>query len=69
MIPVAITGIGAVTPVGLSARATATALRAGISRIGPVMSSQVDGEAGATLPATGGRAPLEWLEGGPKVDE
>jgi|GEM_PF-1084235 len=69
MTAIAITGIGAVTPDGLSAPATAAALRAGIARIGPVMSSLVDGEAGTVGPATGGRAPLEWLEGGPTLEE
>src|SRR2546429_2766437 len=65
----AITGIGAVTPVGLSAPVSAAAFRAGIARLGPIMSSEVDGPAGGTLPAVGGRVPLEWFDGGPKVEE
>lgn len=69
MSALAITGIGAVTPVGLSAPASAAAFRAGIARLGPIMSSEVDGPAGGTLPAVGGRVPLEWFDGGPKVEE
>jgi 3-oxoacyl-[acyl-carrier-protein] synthase-1 len=33
------------------------------------MSSYVDGPAGGSLPAMGGRVPLEWFDGGPKVEE
>jgi 3-oxoacyl-[acyl-carrier-protein] synthase-1 len=69
MSALAITGIGAVTPVGLSAPASAAAFRAGIARLGPIMSSEVDGPAGGTLPAVAGRVPLEWFDGGPKVEE
>lgn len=64
-----ITGIGAVTPLGLSAPASAAGLRAGISRLGPILSSEVDAAAGGTEPAIGGRVPLEWFEGGPQVEE
>jgi 3-oxoacyl-[acyl-carrier-protein] synthase-1 len=66
---VSITGLGVVSPVGLSAPTTAAALRAGITRLGPIASSLVDGQAGGEDPATGGRVPLEWLEGGPHEDE
>ena len=64
-----ITGIGAVTPLGLSAPSSAAGLRAGISRLGPIFSSEVDAAAGGTEPAVGGRVPLEWFEGGPQVEE
>ena len=66
---IAITGIGAVTPVGLSAPTTAAALRASIARLGVVASSLVDGESGTSVPALGGRAPLEWFDGGPVPEE
>jgi 3-oxoacyl-[acyl-carrier-protein] synthase I len=69
MSPVAITGIGAVTPVGLSAVASAAALRAGVSRLGPFWSSLRDTHRGHTKPAMGGRVPLEWLSGGPAFEE
>lgn len=64
-----ITGLGAMTPVGLSAAASCAALRAGVARLGPVASSQVDAEYGELEPVTGGRVPLEWLNGGPQVEE
>src|SRR5262249_46470815 len=64
-----ITGIGAVTPVGLSAVASAAALRAGVSRSGPFRSSLRDTHRGHTKPAIGGRVPLEWLSGGPVQEE
>ena len=67
--PIAITGIGAVTPVGLSARATCAALRGSIARLGPVESTQVDAPEGEVKPATGGRVPLEWFSGGPRLEE
>lgn len=69
MSEVAITGIGAVTPVGLSAITSAAALRAGISRSGPFHSSRRDTHRGHDKPATGGRVPLEWLSGGPAAEE
>ncbi len=61
----AITGIGAITPVGLSAPATCAALRAGIARMKELPGFRVEGEAFATVPAVGGRVPTEWLSGGP----
>jgi 3-oxoacyl-[acyl-carrier-protein] synthase-1 len=66
---VAITGIGAVTPVGLSAPASCAALRASIARLGPVASTAVDAPEGEIRPATGGRVPLEWFFGGPKLED
>jgi 3-oxoacyl-[acyl-carrier-protein] synthase-1 len=66
---IAITGIGAVSPVGLTAASTAAALRAGVARLGPVASSEVDVADGEVAPATGGRVPLEWLRGGPVIEE
>jgi len=66
---VLVTGVGAVTSVGLSARSTAAALRAGIARIGPIWSTLLDGPGGASGPAQGGRVPLEWFEGGPLEEE
>jgi 3-oxoacyl-[acyl-carrier-protein] synthase-1 len=66
---IAITGIGAVTPVGLSAPATCAALRASVARLGPVASTPVDAPEGEVRPATGGRVPLEWFSGGPPVEE
>ncbi len=65
----AVTGIGAVTPVGLSAPASAAALRAGIARLGEIGSTKVPGPSGTSVPALGGRVPLEWFDGGPKVEE
>lgn len=59
MTALAITGIGAVTPVGLSAAAAAAALRAGVARLGPIASSPGFGADGELLPALGGRVPLE----------
>jgi 3-oxoacyl-[acyl-carrier-protein] synthase-1 len=60
--PLAITGLGAVTPVGLSAPATCAALRAGIGRLLPFEGWDDSG----AVPDDGvvaGRAPLEWLRG------
>jgi len=65
----AITGVGAVTPVGLSAPASAAALRAGISRMGSLQSGEEHGPEGAVPPRTGGRVPLEWFDGGPRIEE
>ena len=62
----AVTGLGAVSPVGLTAPATCAALRAGVARLGPVFSFLVDGELVAGVPAVGGRVPLEWFSGGPE---
>ena len=64
-----VSGIGAVTPVGLSAAASCAALRAGINRLGPVASYQVDDERGDPVPLTGGRVPTEWFRGGPESEE
>ena len=65
MTGVAIIGVGAVTPVGLSAPATCAALRAGIARMGPIESFLVPDQVDDPVPVTGGRVPLEWLNGGP----
>ncbi len=62
---VALVGVGAVTPVGLSAETTCAALRAGIARIGDIESFPVDDAFAEPAPATGGRVPLEWFDGGP----
>lgn len=66
---IAIVGVGAVSPVGLSAPATCAALRAGIARLGPIESFQVADAVNDPTPATGGRVPLEWLDGGPPDEE
>jgi 3-oxoacyl-[acyl-carrier-protein] synthase I len=58
---------GCVSPVGLSAPATALACTAGIARITAIASTTVPGERGQPLPALGGRVPLEWLDGSPPV--
>lgn len=58
-------GCGAVTPVGLEAPATCAALRAGISAMKSLETMKVDGDAFATVPVTGGRAPTEWFGDGP----
>lgn len=65
----AITGIGAVTPVGLSAPASAAAFRAGIARITSLQDREEHGPEGAVPPRAGGRVPLEWFEGGPRLQE
>ncbi|HWD91509.1 MAG TPA: beta-ketoacyl synthase N-terminal-like domain-containing protein [Verrucomicrobiae bacterium] len=54
----AITGIGLVTPVGLSAAASTAALRAGISRIGDLPGFTVPNAAGEPQPATGAEVPV-----------
>jgi 3-oxoacyl-[acyl-carrier-protein] synthase-1 len=69
MRPLAITGVGVVSPVGLSAAATAAALRAGVTTLGAIASSEVDDDGGTSGPAVGGRVPLEWFEGGPKLED
>lgn len=61
-----ITGVGATTPVGLSAPASCAALRAGVARLGPLPTFLVDGELMGGEPAVGGRVPLEWFTGGPE---
>ncbi len=64
-----ITGVGAVTPVGLSAPATCAALRAGISRLAAIEGWAVDGAWIMANDVIGGRAPLEWLSGGPREEK
>lgn len=54
----AITGLGLVTPVGLSAPAACAALRAGISRIGDLPGLEIPNAEGALEPVTGGQVPL-----------
>ena len=58
-----VTGAGLCSPVGLTAASTCAALRAGIARIGEVRTAYVDGEQVESVPAVGGRVPLEWLDG------
>ncbi len=65
----ALTGIGAVTPVGLDAPSTCAALRAGIARLGEVHTFLVEGELVGNESAVGGRAPTEWYAGGPSITE
>ena len=67
--PLVFAGLGAVTPVGLSAPATCAALRAGISRLKALGTHVVDGEISAKQPVVGGRVPLEWFEGPPVPSE
>jgi 3-oxoacyl-[acyl-carrier-protein] synthase-1 len=69
MTAIPITGIGAVTPVGLSAPATCAALRAGITRITPLEVDDTHGTVGDSPPPVGGRVPLEWFDGGPVEEE
>jgi 3-oxoacyl-[acyl-carrier-protein] synthase-1 len=63
--PIAIAGIGAVTPVGLSAEKTCAAIRAGVSGMLPHQGWQ-DGAPPPPDGLTAGRVPLEWLHGGPQ---
>lgn len=65
----AITGIGAVTPVGLSAAASAAAFRASVSRLTSLQAGVEEGPEGAVPQRRGGRVPLEWFEGGPKDEK
>ena len=60
-----ITGVGATTPVGLSAAASCAALRAGVARLGELETHHVDGEFFDLAPVVGGRVPTEWFSGGP----
>lgn len=69
MAGIAITGIGAVTPVGLSAPASAAAFRASIARLGSLQVEEEQGPEGGVPPRTGGRVPLEWFEGGPRIED
>lgn len=66
MTPARVAGLGAVTPVGLSAPATFAALRAGIARITEIGSFAVAGVATNTQPLMGGRVPLELFENLPE---
>lgn len=65
----AITGLGMVTPVGLSVEASCAAFRAGITRFTPVFGKLIDDDRGQPVPALGGRVPFEWFHGGPREDE
>ena len=65
----AITGVGLVTPVGLSVVSSCAAFRAGLARLGPVRGKMIDDDRGDPVAALGGRVPLEWFEGGPLEDE
>ncbi len=67
--PIAITGMGMMTPVGLSVAASCSAFRAGITRITPVFGKMLTDDENQPVPATGGRVPLEWFTGGPIEDE
>jgi len=62
---IVVTGVGAMTPVGLSAPASCAALRAGIARLGEIETHYVDGELFDLAPVVGGRVPTEWFSGGP----
>src|SRR5436309_2435358 len=64
-----ITGIGAVTPVGLSAAASAAAFRGSIARLGSLANGEEHGPEGTVPVPVGGRVPLEWFEGGPRIEE
>lgn len=64
-----VTGVGATTPVGLTAASSCAALRGGVARLSQVFSLLVDGELVAGEPAVGGRVPLEWFAGGPEEIE
>lgn len=63
-----ITGIGAVTPVGLSAPASAAAFRAAVARL-TALRPEDYGPEGSIGTAVGGRVPLEWFDGGPRVQD
>jgi 3-oxoacyl-[acyl-carrier-protein] synthase-1 len=67
--PPAVVGFGAVSPVGLSAPATCSALRAGIARLKALATHVVDGPVYAKQPVVGGRVPTEWFEGEPEPAE
>ncbi len=67
--PVVITGVGAVSPVGLSAPSTCAALRAGIARLREMETHAVDGELFDKQPVIGGRVPTEWFAAGPVQEE
>ena len=63
------TGLGAVSPVGLHVQAMCAALRAGVARMGEVETYFVDGELLGKVPAIGGRVPTERFEQGYVPDE
>jgi 3-oxoacyl-[acyl-carrier-protein] synthase-1 len=65
----ALTGVGAVTPVGLSAPATCAALRAGIARLLGFEDYEVAGGDVPSRPVAAGRVPTEWFTGGPVEEE
>jgi len=65
----AVTGIGAVTPVGLCAQSSCAALRAGVARLGELETYRVTGDLFDKAPVVGGRVPTEWFDGGPEERE
>lgn len=67
--PLAIVGLGCVSPVGLSAPATCAALRAGIARLKELQTYTVEGELSERQPVVGGRVPSEWFAGPPEEEE
>ena len=67
--PIAVTGMGMMTPVGLSVAASCAAFRAGITRLTPVFGKMLADDENQPVPAAGGRVPLEWFTGGPIEDE
>lgn len=66
--PIHVSGVGAVTPVGLNAAASCAALRAAIARLAEVPVYGVDGELFAKEPVVGGRVPIEWFDGEPEEE-
>jgi 3-oxoacyl-[acyl-carrier-protein] synthase-1 len=66
---IVVTGLGAVSPVGLCVQATCAALRAGIARMGEIETHFVDGELLGKVPVIGGRVPTERFEEGCAPDE
>ena len=66
---IVVTGLGAVSPVGLYVQAMCAALRAGIARMGEVETHFVDGELLGKVPVIGGRVPTERFEEGYAPDE
>lgn len=66
---VPVVGLGAVSPVGLSAPSSCAALRAGIARLKALATYVVDGEIYAKEPVVGGRVPTEWLHGPPEESD
>lgn len=66
---IVVTGLGAVSPVGLHVQAMCAALRAGVARMGEVETHFVDGELLGKVPVIGGRVPMERFEEGYAPDE